>query len=221
MGREASFMASRDSGASVGLAYKVIVDQSAYTGETITVRGLFGPEVKVPIAVVHIKSPKFHLDDYLALRVDVVSTKLPFDVDLLIGNDLSYDSCNLFDVIRVEGCFQPVERAAEAQPAVDGKAKSVLVLWIAIPQTGRMSDFCSDDAFDVYLLIGNDLSYDSCNLFDVIRVEGCFQPVERAAEAQPAVDGIVCNSNVIVSSHATDGTRDSSSAIETVADHAC
>jgi hypothetical protein len=147
MGREASFMAYRDSGASVSLAYKDIVDQSAYTGETITVRGLFGPEVKVPMAVVHIKSPKFHLDDYLALRVGVVSTKLPFDVDLLIGNDLSFDSCNLFDVIRVEGCFQPVE---------------------------------------------------------------------RAAEAQPAVDGVVCNSNVIVSSHATDGMRDSSSAIETV-----
>jgi hypothetical protein len=101
------------------------------------------------MAVVHIKSPKFHLDDYLALRVGVVSTKLPSDVDLLIGNDLSFDSCNLFDVIRVEGCFQPVE---------------------------------------------------------------------RAAEAQPAVDGVVCNSNVTVSSHATDGMRDSSSAIETITD---
>jgi hypothetical protein len=122
MGREASFMAYRDSGASVSLAYKDTVDQSAYTGtgETITVRGLFGPEVKVSMTVVHIKSPKFHLDDYLALRVGVVSTKLSFDVDLLMGNDLSYDSCNLFDVIRVEGCLQPVEPAAEAKPAVDG-----------------------------------------------------------------------------------------------------
>ena len=120
MGREASFTAYRDSGASVSLAHNDIVDKSAYTGETISVKGLFGPEVQVPIAVVYIKSPKFRLDDYLCLKVGVVDIKLPFDVDLLIGNDLFDDSGNLFDVIRVEGCLRPVKRVAEAQPVVSG-----------------------------------------------------------------------------------------------------
>lgn len=118
-GRKTSIAAYRDSGASVSIAHENLVDRSTYTGETISVKGLFGPEIKIPTAVVQIKSPRFSYDDYIELKVGVVDCELPFDVDLLIGNDLCENHCDLIDVIRVEEGFYDVGRDAEVEPAMN------------------------------------------------------------------------------------------------------
>ena len=114
-GREGMpFKAYRDSGASVSLFSKSIVDDRAYTGETISVRGIFGPEVQIPMAIVRIKSPKFSFDGYVELKAGVVDTELPFHVDALIGNDL-FGNC--VDVLCVNDCH--LVNPAVVQPTIN------------------------------------------------------------------------------------------------------
>jgi hypothetical protein len=97
-GRQGLFKAYRDSGASVSLVSNAYVNESDYTGEMITVKGIFGPAVQILAAVIQIKSPKFGFDDYVSLKVGVLDTKLLFEVDLFAGNDLCRDGLNLSDV---------------------------------------------------------------------------------------------------------------------------
>ena len=101
-GRDGLITAYRDSGASISLLTADIVDKHDYTGEKIAVRGAFGPEIKIPTARVRIKAPKFRYDEFVTLIVGVVDGKLPYDVDMLIGNSLFTENPHVYDIICVD-----------------------------------------------------------------------------------------------------------------------
>jgi hypothetical protein len=138
MGRRESFTAYRDSGASVSLASAHLVDESAYTGNQISVRGIFGPEVKIPTAVIRIKSPKFRFSDYVSLEVGVVDSKLSFDVHLLLGNNLFDGSSRVLDVIRIDDLR--CERSTCIQPLINSTVQSPdVVSDVCVDQTANLS----------------------------------------------------------------------------------
>jgi hypothetical protein len=82
-----------------------IVDKKDYTGEDVAVRGAFGPEITIPTAIIRIKSPKFPNDDFVILIVGVVDSKLPYDVDMVIGNNLFSENRHVYDIIGVDACL--------------------------------------------------------------------------------------------------------------------
>ena len=87
-GIDRPLVAYRDTGSYVSLVNSKYIQDAEYTAEKIEVSGIFGPPIKIPVAKIQVKSPKFQFDGFLAVEVGVVDIKLPFGADVLLGNGI-------------------------------------------------------------------------------------------------------------------------------------
>ena len=185
--------AYRDSGASVSLISKCVVDERNYTGETISVRGIFGPEVQIPMAIVLIMSPKFSFDDYLELKAGVVDSELPFQVDVLIGNDLFGNANNCVDVLCVNDRHR--ERAAAAQHTRHSTLNSAIVC------SDNNGNATSNTAVSsVSSTVTNSLSTRNplCTSPETFGAKDCITVVTRSESSRAKSDRINdCDSNTV------------------------
>ncbi len=113
MGIDRPLVAYRDTGTYVSLVNAAFVNACDYTGDTITVSGVFGPPTTIPTAKIRVKSPKFCFHDYVTIEVGVVETDLPFASHLLLGNSVYLLNKQISDIITVTDLnngFLPLNR---------------------------------------------------------------------------------------------------------------
>ena len=90
----------RDSGSNLTIVSSKFVHAENYTGETVLIAGITGVEQSLKIAKVKICSPRFRCEAAIDVQVAVLPSKLPFDVDCLLGNAL-FNNSQFTDVIEV------------------------------------------------------------------------------------------------------------------------
>lgn len=93
-------VAYRDSGSTLTIVQKLLVNDENYTGKTKRIEVVGGQVIDVPLAEIEIWSPHFKCNHSVTATVAVMD-KIPFNVQILIGNDLFENNRELCDVISV------------------------------------------------------------------------------------------------------------------------
>jgi hypothetical protein len=78
-----------------------LLDESAYTDQTVVIQEVLGPEQTVPISCLKQSSPKFKFNGQVEVNVADINLPLPFEVDCLLGNelfDLNPQICDLISI---------------------------------------------------------------------------------------------------------------------------
>ncbi len=90
--------------------YSNFVRQSDFTGESIELIGISGKPMKLKLAEIPIFSPKFKCEQAVTVEVAVSFDPLPWNVAILLGNDV-FDSTGLIDPVQVSENDTPSVRS--------------------------------------------------------------------------------------------------------------